>query len=107
MPAVALGAWLAIGSSLGSAACSGRSPSEEDAMQSRPIEDVLEERTPEWMSRRWVVGTGIGLCDGSPCLVVFVDGDVERLRRELPERVEGYRVDLRRSGRFEARDTIP
>lgn len=99
--------WILVALSVGPLACSGRPPPEEDAVSARTIEEVLEERTPEWMSVPGVVGTGIGLCDGSPCLVIFVSRDPEGLREELPHRVEGYAVDLRRTGRFEAQDTTP
>ncbi|MDX1577828.1 MAG: hypothetical protein R3266_05060 [Gemmatimonadota bacterium] len=73
---------------------------------SRPIEAVLADRTDAWMALDGVTGTGIGLCDDEPCLVVFALRDTEALRRALPERAEGYRVDIRVSGPFRARDSM-
>jgi hypothetical protein len=36
------------------------------------IQEVQEAHTPAWMSIPGVVGTGIGQCDGEPCIKVFV-----------------------------------
>jgi hypothetical protein len=71
----------------------------------RSIEEVQEEFTPEWMELPGVVGTGIGLCDGRPCIKVFVAGPVGALQDRIPREVEGHRVELERTGPFQARDT--
>lgn len=72
-----------------------------------PIERVLERVTEEWMRVPGVVGTGLGLCDGTPCIKVFVSRPPEELEPPIPEEVEGHPVRFERSGPFEALDTIP
>ena len=75
-------------------------------MPAKAIEAVLAERTEQWMSIAGVTGTGIGLCDDQPCLVVFINRDTEELRERIPERVEGYVVDFRVTGEFTAQDSV-
>lgn len=88
------------------------SPREDEAatpdppVPERSIEAVLADRTEGWMAVPGVTGTGIGLCDEDPCLVVFVARDTGAVRRRIPEITEGYAVDLRVSGTFRARDSL-
>jgi hypothetical protein len=72
----------------------------------REIEEVQEAFTPEWMDLPGVVGTGIGLCEGQPCIKVFVAGPIRQLADRIPNEVDGYRVVLEETGRFQARDTL-
>jgi hypothetical protein len=75
----------------------------QNAMPSKTIEEVMQEHTDEWMAIRGVSGVGIGECQGQACIKVFVEKATRRLRRKIPEAVDGYRVELVESGRFEAR----
>ncbi len=69
----------------------------------RPIEEVLAEKTPEWMSWEGVVGTAQSeLDDGRPCLVVYLAYESGELRARIPESVEGYPVVVEVSGEFHA-----
>jgi hypothetical protein len=72
-------------------------------MPSKSIEEVLQEHTREWMEISGVVGTGIGACDGEPCIRVFVVAMTDEIVGEIPSTVDGYTVDIVVSGRFEAR----
>lgn len=54
------------------------------------IEQVLVRRTPELMRIVGVQGVGQGLCDGTPCLRVYVI-DAAAAER-LPAMLDGYRV---------------
>jgi hypothetical protein len=74
-------------------------------MPSRPIEQVLEAHSEEWMAIPGVVGTGIGECAGQPCIRVFVVEKTPELERKLPARVEGYVVDVVATGEFRTRDS--
>ena len=67
----------------------------------KTIETVLSEHTQRLMDTAGVVGVGIGLCDGEPCIRVFVE---EELTDDLPTSIEGYRVDVLRSDEFIARE---
>lgn len=89
------------------AACSEevREPdTDQGVMETRSIEQVLQERTPEWMALRGVVGTGIGECDGVPCIRVMVKRKTRALERKIPPSVGGFRVDIIETGEFQALD---
>jgi len=91
------------------ASCTGSGSRGERAPPEVPVERSIEEIqdafTPEWMALPGVVGTGIGLCDGRPCIKVFVAGPAGSLEGRIPSAVEGYAVELERTDRFQARDT--
>ncbi|HSK20517.1 MAG TPA: hypothetical protein VK912_15290 [Longimicrobiales bacterium] len=54
------------------------------------IEAVLERRTPELMRRAGVQGVGQALCDGRPCIRVYLlDASVAA---SLPDSLDGYPV---------------
>lgn len=80
-------------------------------MPTRPIEEVQEAHTPAWMELPGVVGTGIGLCDREegadpprePCIRVFLSRASPEAEEAIPERVEGYRVELVVTGPFTPR----
>lgn len=61
-------------------------------MTSRSIESVLETHTPKLMSIPGVVGTAQGEENGAPVILVFVKKKDDRIRREVPSRLEGYPV---------------
>ena len=85
--------------------CEGSPPAGDTpaASSRRPIEEVLAEKTPEWMSWEGVVGTAQSvLDDGRPCLVVYLAYESEDVRRRLPEAVEGYPVVIEVTGEFHA-----
>ncbi len=73
-------------------------------MEPRAIEEVLAERTPEWMEVPGVVGTGIGLCEGEPCIVVYVSERTPEVGERIPAEVEGYRVRIEETGPIRALD---
>lgn len=66
----------------------------------RPIQEVLGEKTAEWLQLPGVVGTAVGLCDGKPCIKVYIAEASEQLAAHFPERVEGHRVELHETGEF-------
>ena len=77
------------------AACGG---DDEEPAEGRTIEQVLEERTPTLMAVSGVVGTGIGECDGSPCIKVFVETTTVAVTEEIPGEIEGYVVVVEETG---------
>ena len=82
-------------------ACSGRRPGDDQAefaVPTRPIEQVLAEHTPSLMRIPGVTGTAQSLCAGEPCIQVFVIDTTPALRRRIPERIEGYPVQLQATG---------
>ena len=73
-------------------------------MTAKTIQEVLGEHTDEWMSIPGVVGTGIGECEGEPCIRIFVVKKTSELMQKIPSEVEGYTVDVHESGKFQALD---
>lgn len=78
---------------------------EERPMPERTIEEVLKEHTNSLMSLPGVVGTGQGLCDGEPCIKVFVAKKTPELLRQIPSSLEGYLVAVEETGEFQALDS--
>ncbi|UCC75281.1 MAG: hypothetical protein JSV86_21645 [Gemmatimonadota bacterium] len=76
-------------------------------METKSIEEVLRHETPRLMEVRGVVGTGLGECDGAPCIVVFVTRSSARLLEELPDTLDGHPVDVRVSGQVRTRREPP
>ena len=74
-------------------------------MSQRSIIEVQEAHADAWEALDGVVGTGVGECDGEPCIKVFVRQKTAELQEEVPREVEGYPVRLEVTGPFRARDT--
>jgi len=73
-----------------------------EEMSSKSIEQVLKERTPELMSMPGVVGTGQGLCDGQPCIKVFVKQKSPELESKIAEILEDTKYAIEETGEFRA-----
>jgi len=71
----------------------------------RSIIEVQEANADAWEALDGVEGTGVGRCDGEPCIKVFVRQKTAALEEEIPSRVDGYPVRLEVTGPFRARDT--
>ena len=71
-------------------------------MQEKTIEEALREHTDSLMSLLGVVGTGQGLCDGEPCIKVFIVKKTPELLRQIPAEIEGYTVAVEETGEFKA-----
>ncbi len=78
------------------------SGSENNKMPSKSIEEVLEEHTKGLMSIEGVTGTAEGLCNGQPCIMVYVVKKTEQLIRQIPSSLEGYPVEIEETGVFKA-----
>lgn len=50
-----------------------------------------------------VVGTALGLCDGEPCIRVFLANASDAVRKAIPLRLDGYRVNAEVTGPMRAR----
>jgi len=71
---------------------------------SKSIEQVLKEKTDEWMAIPGVEGTAIGLFKGKPCIKVFTSLKPRNLRDKIPLTVEGYPIIIEETGQFRALD---
>ena len=68
-----------------------------------PVAEVLDRHTPRLMSLAGVVGTAEGRCAGRPCILVLVERLTPALRQAIPSELEGIPVEIRETGRIEAR----
>ena len=71
-------------------------------MTTKSIEQVLKDCTPELMSMPDVVGTAQGLCDGKPCIKVFVEKMSQQVKAQIPSTIEGFDVKVEVTGMFRA-----
>jgi hypothetical protein len=81
--------------------CHDPATTEETVTDLRPIEEVLASVTPAWMEVTGVVGTGHGLCDGSPCIVVYASARTPEIEARIPGEVEGHPVRVEVTGPIE------
>ncbi len=98
-----IGVMVLSGSVLG---CSQKTVHDDEGkkeMAAPTIEAVLKEHTDEWMSIPGVVGTGIGACDGKPCIRIFVVKKTPELLKKIPSNLEGFVVDVEETGAIKAR----
>jgi len=79
-------------------------PSKDRALPPATVAQVLEHHTTRLMSVPGVVGTAEGECAGKPCILVLVERMTPALRQAIPSELEGIRVEIRETGRIEARD---
>jgi hypothetical protein len=80
----------------------GKDGKEGKQMPQKPIEEVLKEHTNKLMSLPGVVGTAQSLCEGQPCIKVFVSKKTEKLEQKIPKTLEGYPVVIQETGKFKA-----
>ena len=76
--------------------------SSENTMPSKPIKKVLEEHTLKLMSIEGVIGTAEVLCNGKPCIKVYVIKKTRQLTQRIPTTLEGYPVAIEETGEFRA-----
>lgn len=71
-------------------------------MPEKTIEAVLEAHTDTLMSLPGVTGTAQGLCEGKPCIKVYVIDKTPRLEQEVPAVLGGYPVVVEETGEIRA-----
>jgi len=75
----------------------------ESKMPLKSVKEALEEHTLELMSIEGVVGTAQGLCNGKPCIKVYVIKKSGQFTQRIPTTREGYPVVIEETGEFRAR----
>jgi hypothetical protein len=88
-------------------ACGGQEPAqgqEDELMPNKSLEEVLKEHTVGLMAISGVVGTAQGLCDGKPCIRVFIVERSEEILSQIPTEIEGYPVEVQETGEFRRLD---
>lgn len=85
-------------------------PDEERDMEPSPprtIEAVLEEHRDRLLSIPGVVGVGIGMCQDTVCIRVFVSTINEDIVAQIPTSLDGYEVEVEETDEFRARGPEP
>jgi len=67
------------------------------------IEDAHKALTDSLMSEAGIAATAISVCDGTPCLKVYVLVRTDEVMSRIPKTFEGYQVTVMESGELEAR----
>ena len=67
-----------------------------------PITQALEEATPGLMKIEGVVGTAQGLCEGRPCIKIYVAKKTPELLGQLPATIAGHPAVIEETGPFKA-----
>ena len=71
-------------------------------LSEKTIEQVLEEKTDEWMSISGVEGTAIGLFEDKPCITILSSVAPQQLRGKIPESLNGYNIVIQQTGTIRA-----
>ena len=73
-------------------------------MSAETVQRVLKEHSGELMSLPGVLGTGQGLCEGRPCVKVFVLEKTQELERKIPHVLGGCPVEIVETGEIRPLD---
>jgi hypothetical protein len=73
-----------------------------NSMPMKTIPQVLAEHAQELMSIPGVVGLAQGLCDGRPCIKVFIKEKTPEVNQKVPSILEGYPVMIEETGEIRA-----
>lgn len=88
---------------LAAVGCDGSDDPPEEEVPVSTIQEVKDAHAEAWMELPGVVGVGIGLCDDEACIRVFLARPSPEAERAIPDRVDGYPVDLEVTGSFRPR----
>ena len=71
-------------------------------MPNRSIEQVLREKTNEWLAIPGVAGTAIGRFEGKPCIKIFTSSNTKQIQDNIGSTVENYPIIIEETGAFRA-----
>ncbi len=71
-------------------------------MTTKNATEVLEEHAQELMSIPGVVGIAQGLCNGNPCIKVYISEKTPEVSEKVPPFLEGYPVMVEETGKIQA-----
>jgi hypothetical protein len=72
----------------------------EKGMSGKAVGEALRKHTDELLSLPGVVGTGQGLCDGRPCIKVYVVKKAPELEEEIHRLLDPCPLSIEETGRF-------
>lgn len=73
-----------------------------NSMTTKTATEVLEEHAQELMSIPGVVGIAQGLCNGKPCIKVYISEKTPEVSEKVPPFLEGYPVMVEETGKIQA-----
>jgi len=83
--------------------CGSPTPEYMNSPESNPtVTAALGKHAVEILSLPGVTGIAEGICDGKPCVKVFVEKEPTEKARLIPHELDGIPVVLERSGTFRA-----
>ena len=97
-----LGLAMVLGAALGPARDAAAAEGKGEAMAEIPITQALEQATPELMKIEGVVGTAQGLCQGAPCIKIYVANKTPELLAQIPATIAGHPVVIEETGEIRA-----
>ncbi len=71
----------------------------------KTIEQVLEDRTDQWMAIPGVEGTAIGIFGNEPCIMILSSVAPQQLGSKIPETLNGYNIVIQQTGTFTPLDS--
>jgi hypothetical protein len=74
----------------------------ENQMATRAIKEIIKEHARELMAIPGVVGAGQGLCEGKPCIKVFVIKKTPEIVKRIPDILDSYPVIIEETGPIKA-----
>ena len=75
---------------------------QQDTMPSKNIEDALRKGTLLVKTLPEVIGIGQGICEGEPCIKLFLIRKADDLEKKIPTDIDGFRVVSEVTGRVDA-----
>ena len=80
------------------AGCSVENQTQTGCAAENSIEEVKQRHEDELLGIEGVVGIGIGECDATPCIIVYVVTKSPELVEAIPKELEGFKVQIEESG---------
>ena len=82
-----------------------KAPQRQEGIEKPPmtIKDALTRYTDELMALPGVVGAGQGLCEGTPCIKVYVVKKTPQLEKQIHKTLRGFSYQIQESGKIRPR----
>ena len=97
-----LGLAVVLGAAAGPARHAAAVEGKGKAVAEVSITQALKQATPKLMKIEGVVGTAQGLCDGAPCIKIYVAKKTPGLLGQIPATIAGHPVAVEETGPFKA-----
>lgn len=82
---------------------SANTPSNKGQIPAMTIKEVLAQHNEVLMAFPGVVGTAQSLCDGQPCIKVYVVARTPKLDKQIGDLLKSHLFQIQESGKFKSR----